>query len=345
MNEKYENLMIISESLGNLYEDGIQFSNAFEIMSEIHLSNKYKQSMKIIRNKILQGFSLSEAFSIFPKLYPKFFVGIIAIGENTGELSKILESLHKYYTIRYGMRKEISNALFYPIFICISMFIVFLIIFFIVIPSMYETIKSINKTISPVLETFYAISKWIVNNKFISLIALVSWITAIILIFKYLKKLMNMENSKLMLSIRVIREYYEYIFILILSIIMESSIPLIKGLDLSMNSNSHNLINKELLILNQNILRGMDLSSSLIENKFLSKYSLSLISIGENSGDLTKSLVSLENRLQKRLQDKIKKLTALVTPIFIAFMSVIVFIFIYVLIVPIINSMYSGVGV
>lgn len=342
MGEKYENLMMISECLYNLYEDGIELSAAFEILEDIHLSKKYKESIKTIRNKILVGFSISEGFRLFPKLYPKFFTETICVGENTGELTKVLKALNKYYSTRFRIRKEVINAMIYPILILTSMVIVFIILFFIVIPNMYGVIASMNKEVSPFITHMYNLNKWILNNKLVFVTGLVSWIIAFTILLIYIKEKRNKKINIIFLKIKVIKEYCEYIFILILSIIVKSSIPILSGIQFSMEASGNSIVDLELKNLYSNLIKGLDLTDCLSKNILLSKYGLSMIAIGENSGSLSNSLNSLENRLEKNLQGKIKKLISLASPVFILIMAAVILFFIYVLIVPIMNSIYSG---
>ena len=77
MKISYGDLTIIAENLGSLYEDGIAIGDGLELLKELPLSKNYKNSITYIRNDILLGKSLSEAFSKFDELYPGLFIGIL----------------------------------------------------------------------------------------------------------------------------------------------------------------------------------------------------------------------------------------------------------------------------
>jgi type IV pilus assembly protein PilC len=341
MKAHFDNLSLIAENLGALYEDGINIGNAFELMEELSLRKDYKKSIKEINNEVLKGNSLGKSFNEYSHLYPPFFVGIISVGENSGELTKILNSLSKYYGQSNKIKKEVKSALIYPAFIAIALISLMILLVFIIIPSMYDTFKGLNMAMPSIIETIYYASKWMGQNILVCLIGLICYP----IVFVILIKLSNIENRhigyKAILKFKIIREYYEYLFILLMFVILSSGISLVKGIEMCVGATGKQIIEDELIYINNEILKGRSLSKAL-NNRFLSKYSISMITLGENSGSLDAVVKKLESRLERNLEDKLKKIITMITPVFIGVMAVVVFIFIYILVIPIIDVMYSG---
>ena len=217
MKSSYKELGLISENLGILYEDGIEISLALELLSELPLSKDYKLSIGRIRDFILNGGSLADGFRLYPNLYPDFFVGIVSIGENSGELTKVLLSLSKYYGKLGRVKKEIISALIYPSFLIISMIALGIFLIFVLIPNFYEEFSSFGGNIPGSIEFIYLSKKHLIEEPILSIIWVLSWGIAIplILLRALIKKI---RKSYLILKVRIIREIYEYIFILILLI-------------------------------------------------------------------------------------------------------------------------------
>lgn len=341
MKAHFDNLCIIAENLGTLYEDGITIGNAFELLEELPLRKDYKRSIKEINNEVLKGNSLGKSFNEHSLLYPSFFVGIISVGENSGELTKTLNSLSKYYGQSNKVKKELKAALIYPAFIGVSLILLMVLLFFILIPNMYDTFKGLNISMPSIVETIYYGSKWMGENILMCLIGLICYPIVIFILIK----LSNIANRnvryKILLKFKIIREYYEYIFILLISVVLSSGISLVKGLEMCIGSTGKQVIEDRLIYINTELLKGGELSKSL-NNGFLSKYSLSMITLGENSGSLEDVVKRLETRLEKSMEEKLKKIITMITPIFIGVMSVVLFIFIYILVIPIMDVMYSG---
>ena len=117
MKISYGDLTIIAENLGSLYEDGIAIGDGLELLKELPLSKNYKNSITYIRNDILLGKGLSEAFSKFDELYPGLFIGILKVGENSGQLGRTFNKLEMFYSKLGNIKKEVKNALIYPSFL------------------------------------------------------------------------------------------------------------------------------------------------------------------------------------------------------------------------------------
>jgi len=341
MKVHFDNLSVIAENLGALYEDGITIGNAFELMGELSLRKDYKKSIKEISNEVLKGNSLGMSFKEQSLLYPPFFVGIISVGENSGELTKILNSLSKYYGQINKVKKEVQSALIYPAFIGISLVLLIILLVVILIPNMYDTFKGLNMAMPSIIENIYFGSRWMGENIFAFVTGLICYPIVFFIIIKFFNITNKHIGYKILLKFKVIREYYEYIFILLISVILSSGISLVKGIEMCVGSTGKYIIEEQLIYINTELLKGIELSKSL-DNRFLSKYSLSMIALGENSGSLEKVVKKLESRLEKSLEERLKKIITMIAPVFIGVMAIIIFICIYMLVIPIMDVMYAG---
>ena len=87
----YKNLYLIADNLADLYEDGIPLVLSLELLSELPVSKEYKRSLINIKNGVVEGKTLARSFSENPSLYPRFFSGVIDIGEGSGKLVSVLK--------------------------------------------------------------------------------------------------------------------------------------------------------------------------------------------------------------------------------------------------------------
>ena len=118
VNEKQ--LSFIAKSLAQIYKDGISINKALILVEESVSDKHYKKSLKMVSHNINSGRNLSESFNECMFLYPKLFVGLISIGENTGKLYEILVQLGEYYEKSSEIKNEVKTACIYPVFILFS---------------------------------------------------------------------------------------------------------------------------------------------------------------------------------------------------------------------------------
>lgn len=343
MKTNYRTLFLIADNLASLYEDGIPIVLSLELLRELPISKEYKKSLLNIKENIMKGNSLGSSFYEDEKLYPSFFSGIIEIGENSGELVSVLRSLKDFYFNVDKVNRKLKSALRYPMFILaalISLIFVFLIF---IIPNLYETFNVMDKEKSKIISFFYEFYNYLKTNKIYSITFIMSCIIALILILKYIKSTHRDKENNLLLKIKFLQQYYEYIFIMILSIILGSGIQISKGLDLCIESIDIQCIKISMEELKDEILVGNEIGASLNNSRFLSKYSLSMISMGEKSGELTEVLQKASKRLESNLLEKLEKVISYVTPVSIIVVAFVVIVFIFIFIMPMFNMIYSGV--
>ena len=67
--------------------------------------------LKNIEADLEKGQQLSKALSIFPKVFPKIVISMIASGEEIGNLSKALETVGDQMEKNYLLKKKIQGAM------------------------------------------------------------------------------------------------------------------------------------------------------------------------------------------------------------------------------------------
>lgn len=339
MKASYKDIQIICDNMSRLYNDGLTLPQIISLMNEIPLNSKYKETLKSIRKSIEKGDSLSEAFSNYENLYPKFFTGVLALGEESGQIYKVLKALSDYYGKQYEVRSKVKEALTYPIIILIAFVIVGIGFIFILLPIFYNVYSSMNTKIPRNIESIFMFQNYIKENPLISLVYGICVFIIIFLLGSILSSRINLFN--IAIKINTVKTLIEYIYILILSVIIDSGVSLSSGLNLCLSSIDYVFLKKELFILNEDILNGYEVSFSMKKSKFISKYSLAMIKLGEDSGSLSERIKLLENNLQDQYYNKFKQLLKMVQPITLLFIGVIACVIIVYFLMPFLDMMYA----
>ncbi|OHA88707.1 MAG: hypothetical protein A2653_00190 [Candidatus Zambryskibacteria bacterium RIFCSPHIGHO2_01_FULL_43_25] len=96
-------LSIIADNMHTMVLSGIPMLRAIEITSSVVGSRIYKQLLNESLIAVKGGSSLSASLSQYPEI-PGILVQMIKVGEETGELGSILETMAKFY------QREVVNA-------------------------------------------------------------------------------------------------------------------------------------------------------------------------------------------------------------------------------------------
>ncbi len=93
----------ISDNLSTMLKSGIQVLRGLEITGSVVEDPVYERMLGAVALDVKAGLPLSEAFRKHPEL-PGIVVAMVKIGEETGNMGTILETMARYY------RREVDNA-------------------------------------------------------------------------------------------------------------------------------------------------------------------------------------------------------------------------------------------
>jgi len=93
----------VADNLSTMLSSGIQMVRAVEITASVVGDKVYEDILLESTEKIKAGKSVSDTFEEYPE-FPGILVQMIRVGEESGELSEILQTLAKFY------RREVTNA-------------------------------------------------------------------------------------------------------------------------------------------------------------------------------------------------------------------------------------------
>lgn len=101
--------------LGLLLSTGVDIKKAFEIIEEDVRDKKHKLLLEKIKDDIISGKSIFEAVGEHSKIFSKYEVQSIKIGEESGKLPEVLTELGLFYKSSIQLKRQIVGVLTYPV--------------------------------------------------------------------------------------------------------------------------------------------------------------------------------------------------------------------------------------
>ncbi|MDV4152541.1 type II secretion system F family protein [Clostridium sp. AL.422] len=335
----YNDLALISGNIAMLYKEGISMLMIMDLLNELPISKGYKESINKSKDYILEGKSLEECFKIFDDLYPDFFIGMVSMGEKSGNLYKVLKGLEEYCNKITFINTTIKNVLSYPLLIIISSICLFAFIVLFTIPILYDFFNSLGGNVPFICKLSYDLSNYIKEHPIIFIVYIANYF---ILLPWFLCKYYLKDRLRLLINkITIYKDFIEYTFILLLSIILRSGVNLSEGLIYASNSFKNKDLKERFCYLNSGILNGDAISITLGNTGNYSKYTISIIKLGEEGGAIDERLDSLSSYLEKKLISKINRGIALLQPASVIFMGGFVIIFLIIFILPLFSAMFE----
>ena len=111
-----------------------------------------------IKASILAGESFAEAIARHPTLFPSMYVALVRVGEASGTLDQILEALAGERERADNVRRKLSEALRYPVFLLFAATCVLVFFLVFVLPQFSAVLRDFNAKLDPVMSVFLNMS-------------------------------------------------------------------------------------------------------------------------------------------------------------------------------------------
>lgn len=112
---KQSNAAQTARTLSSLLSSGVEVVHALSVTGAVIQNSYYKDVLKRAEGLVEKGLPISQAFAEETKIYPVLVGEMIAVGEETGELSKMLESIAEFFEGEVEQKTKDLSTIVEPI--------------------------------------------------------------------------------------------------------------------------------------------------------------------------------------------------------------------------------------
>lgn len=341
---KKSQLADFARQLGTLTKAGVILVKALDIIAHDESIDSYERDLYLkLRDRIVQGVSLSAAMEELDPAFPSLFVFMIRSSEQTGNLDDTAMRLAVHYTQENELEQQVKSSLTYPKILSALIVIVVAILFGYVLPQ-FDDLFAEMPTLPLPTRILMAISdfvatKWYILLIVIALIVLFGRMIVRIPVIKYqIDKFKTVGKWG-----KLTKVIYSARFARTLSSLYEGGIPIYTCIDIAKNTIGNSYIESQFDDVLKDVSGGSSVSDALKDVKGFVQKLPSSIKIGEETGQLGPMLASVADDLDFYSRQALVKLTSYIEPVMIIIMGAIVGFVIIAVIKPIYDS-YSTIG-
>jgi hypothetical protein len=333
-------LSLFLKQLSLLLSSGIGLDKSLYIIEKQNLDNKLTKALASINKDLDSGYSIYEAFYNNKKSFDPLIIAFIKSGDESGKMAKILDELSFYIEEDSKNKTAFKQALIYPIIlllVCIA--IVGLLVNF-VLPTFQEVFDSSGQSLPKATIILINIANFFKDYGLVFMIFIVVIVISIFILRKdevIRFKLDKFNFLKLPFS-SFRRLKLEYQFTSLLYILRRGDINIVSSLYIIKDSFTNTYIKMIIDELIIDLKNGYNLSSSLANKNIFSPLFLSMIKIGEDSGNLIESLKKSSEYYANDYIYKLRRMSQVAEPAIIIFMSLIVAFVVFSVAIPIFDS-------
>lgn len=332
-------LTTFSRQLSALLESGLNLLRALMIVKTQTENPKFAALIDEISNSVREGHPLSSSLARYPKIFAGVYVAMVRAGEAGGMLSRILAQITTVLEKEDELRSKIAAALVYPVLLLtVGSISVFVLLTF-VIPRIVRIFEEMGQALPLPTQILIGISDFFANWWFIVIIiaALVFFV-----VDRYYKtREGRLHIDKMKLKFPVIGKFINQVelvhFSRTLGSLLANGVPIIQASRSAAETMNNAVLKNELEEVNKQITKGSSLTKSLTASGFFPAFVNNMVSIGEESGSLDKSLLKVAEIYDKEIDRSIKVVTSLIEPILILFFGGVVAFIVVSMLLPILQ--------
>lgn len=333
-------LILFTDELADMLESGLQLEQALRIMQMRQADAALQQVSQILREEIREGQRLAAALKKASPSFDEIYRNMVAAGEASGSLTKILRRLASNLQIMHELRGRVISAMIYPMVLIGACSVLLIVFATVLMPQLMDLITSSNQKL-PLL------TQLLVNfSDFMG-----SWWWAIFLggtaVFLILKGYIATpagrawwDHTKLHLSLigPVLSAHYYAQYCHGLSNLLLNGVPMLNALRLLGRATPNVFLRQLQDRVATDVAEGVPLSKAMSKAGSFPGILTDIVGVGEKTGHLGESLAKAAVRYDKELNVRISRLTTLISPVVLIFMATIVGVVAYAIITTLFQS-------
>ncbi len=319
-----EDLTAFTAELSTLLAAGLPLDRSLNILAEIAEHRGMKEMVQELLKSIREGNSFSSALQKQPEIFPRIYVNMVRAGEAGGVLDAVLDKLNEFLETARELKDQVFSAMIYPAILAVTGGISILVLLTFVLPRFAAIFSELGSSLPLSTKILLALSETAQSYGWL-IVALL--IAAVLLGRSYIAS----ESGRLgwdALKLRLIRDLIIKLetarFCRTLGTLLASGVPLLQALNNAGEVIGNRVIASSIAAVTKGAKEGKGISAPLSQAGVFPPLALSMIKVGEETGQLDQMLIRIAVTYEKILKQAVKRFMAILEPALIMLMGLII---------------------
>lgn len=311
-------LVNFSFQLSMMLRAGVTILDALRDIGAAEGTPALRNVISALGDSLASGKTLSQSMSMHPKVFDEVYVNLIQAGEQTGQLTEVLEDLTETLKWQAEMASQTKKALVYPTIVLIVITGVLLFMLGYVVPQIAQLLKTMKVALPWQTQVLIFMSDGIVNHwrlMGISFIGIVSFFV----FFAKVPGPMRSWVDKFKLKIPVVGKVLKRIalarFSYVLAMLYAAGITVIDALKIVEKAVGNQAMSSAIKDARIQIGKGKSLSQAFTGNDLFPPMVVSMLRVGESTGSLDAALKNVSYMYTRDAREAVENLQATLQPL------------------------------
>lgn len=304
--------------LNVLFSAGVDIKSALELVEEEQKKERDKAVFRSIGQRVMSGDSLSEAIRASGKFSDYEFYNL-RIGEESGRLPEVLNDLAQYYHKKLAQRRQVVNALSYPVIVLLTAIGAIAFMLQVIVPMFQDIFQRFGGELPSLTRMVIAASDGM-GRMSGPVLAFVLGIFALSIWQRkatWYRKFSSQLTLRLPLVGPILSRVYLARTCQSLNLLIGAGLPLVEALELVGKMVRFYPLERALLTIQDGIMKGDALHESLARYPIFPRRLVSLVKVAEEVNQLDLIFGKLAEQYQGEVEHRTSLISSVLEPVLI----------------------------
>lgn len=316
-------LQLFTAELHTLMSSGLPLDRSLNILHGITQNKKMKDVIFDILKSIREGGTFSDALQKHHKIFSTLYVNMIKAGEMSGALEMVLEKLLEFLEASEELKNHIFSAMIYPVILVITGILSIIVMVTVVLPKFTQIFADLGTQLPASTQLLVGFSNFLLTFWWIILLAAAGSWFVLRAYLKTDKGRYNGDKLKIKLMGDIILKLETARFCRTLGALLRSGVPLLQAVKNAKDIIGNFVVSSALDQVTKQIQEGKGVSKPFSDANIFPELAMSMIKVGEETGQLDVMLIKIADNYEKSLKTSIKRFISILEPALILGMALI----------------------
>ena len=313
-----KDLLVFFRQLAVILQSGVALAQGLLLISDNMTNQRFAGCIQHIAARLSAGEELSISLRLYPKVFEPLAVGLIEAGEAGGILEEVLDRVALLLEERAKIRGQIIGAMIYPVIVLLLATTVSLGLLIFIVPRFKAMFDGLGAELPALTSFLLELSKAITTLEF----AIGAPITLILIVVAFNRYYSTTQGRYVIDSLILKVPLFGDLILRsemasmadTLATLINAGIPIVEGLQRCISASSNELTRRTLQQGIGLVQQGQELNYSLGRSGMFPKLVISMIKIGEETGQLSFMLEKLAIFYKREVESTVESLTKAMEP-------------------------------
>ena len=311
--------------LATLLRSGVTLLAALRLIAEQSERRRMRHVWREVIDSVESGHAMGESLALH-QCFHRLVVQLVAVGEQTGNLSQVLERAATSLEKRRELRNNLITAITYPGIVFFMSLGVAAFMVISVIPKLRVFLQAIGKKLPPMTQRLVDIGDWLNMNGTVAAITAVTVIAAVVACYLWPPGRQAADRLLVRMPLfgTLFRTAGTALFSKSFSVLIASGVTIIEALRVTERLLTNHYLREVVSTARERVLQGEPLAPQLNRPQSFMPLLPRMVAVGENSGTLDDVLAEVARFYEGQLERMIRRMSNLIEPVTIVLVGCIV---------------------